>query len=120
MVIAHNRARAATVPRLATTATTGIRKFSVKSSLRAKVSAMNPAEKAKPPSSTLWVTCSTSSSASTPIPTSRPPRKPVAARPSQDRPNRCCPSPTSRSNVCSLSSWGTSGSAAVRCVIIED
>lgn len=87
------------------------------SSLRARVRVMKPIEKARPPSSLLAVMLSTSSSASTPAPMTRPPSRPVEIRPDQERPRRCSPSSTSRSKERSVSCWATSGSVASRALI---
>ena len=95
----HSRTSLAADARPAATAATGTRKFSVNSSLCASVRAMKPMPKASPASRTLPVSSFTSSRASTPTPTSRPPTAPVASRPGQLRVSRCSPSATVRSKV---------------------
>ena len=106
-VPAHSRSSIRNRAWRAITVVTGTRKFSVNSSLRARVRAMKPTEKASPASSLLWVASSTSSRASTPVPTSMPPTRPVASRGSVGRHIRRRPSSTERRKASSTSCSAT-------------
>ena len=79
-VPAQSRSTFGHSPRRAATAAMGTRKFSVNSSLLARVRAMKPMLNATAEAVSLFVSCLTSRRANTPMATSRPPTRPVASK----------------------------------------